>query len=281
MPFPKVKLEPDKRAGVLTHPYLLAALAYTVESSPIHRGVFLGRGLLGLPLRPPPEAFTPLAARPAPEPDDPRARDACRRSRRRARPATASSTRSASRWSTSTPSADTARRRTASRSTPPAATRPAPATPRRSPAPRELATFLADSEEAHAAFVEQLFHHLVKQPVRAYGINRPEELRKSFSENGFNIRKLVVEMAVTAAMANRETRNRRSLTASEPAPCLCPALAASSSATSASAPPPSRSSSTCRASASPTRRRGSSGSSSCSAPTASSRRPSGPTRKAN
>ena len=34
---------------------------------------------------------------------------------------------------------------------------------------RELATFLADSEEAHTAFVQQLFHYLVKQPVRAFG----------------------------------------------------------------------------------------------------------------
>ena len=34
---------------------------------------------------------------------------------------------------------------------------------------RELAKYLAGSSEVHDAFVEQLFHHLVKQPVRAYG----------------------------------------------------------------------------------------------------------------
>ena len=33
---------------------------------------------------------------------------------------------------------------------------------------RELAAFLAGSEETHDAFVEQLFHYLVKQPIRAY-----------------------------------------------------------------------------------------------------------------
>ncbi|MBX9625905.1 MAG: DUF1588 domain-containing protein, partial [Gemmataceae bacterium] len=32
------------------------------ESSPIHRGVFIARGLLGRSLRPPPDAFTPLPA---------------------------------------------------------------------------------------------------------------------------------------------------------------------------------------------------------------------------
>ena len=60
--FQKMKLNPDQRAGVLTHPYLMTVLAYTGDSSPIHRGVFLVRSVLGLNLRPPPEAVTPLAA---------------------------------------------------------------------------------------------------------------------------------------------------------------------------------------------------------------------------
>src|SRR5205814_615880 len=58
--FQKVKL-PGARAGVLTHPYLMSSFAYTGESSPIHRGVFLARGVLGVSLRPPPEAVAPLA----------------------------------------------------------------------------------------------------------------------------------------------------------------------------------------------------------------------------
>ena len=45
---------------MLTHPYLLAAFAHTTATSPIHRGVLLARGVLGLTLHPPPEAFTPL-----------------------------------------------------------------------------------------------------------------------------------------------------------------------------------------------------------------------------
>jgi hypothetical protein len=60
--FKKVQLNPELRAGVLTHPYILSNFAYMAESSPIHRGVFVGRGLLGISLRPPPDAFTPLAA---------------------------------------------------------------------------------------------------------------------------------------------------------------------------------------------------------------------------
>jgi hypothetical protein len=64
---------------------------------------------------------------------------------------------------------------------------------------RELATFLASSEETQAAFVEQLFHYLVKQPIRAFGVDRPEQLRRSFAASGFNVRRLLVEIASVAA----------------------------------------------------------------------------------
>src|SRR6202035_4866877 len=58
--FTKVKLEAGQRAGVVTHPYILSAFAYPAESSPIHRGVLMIRGILAITLRPPPSAFTPL-----------------------------------------------------------------------------------------------------------------------------------------------------------------------------------------------------------------------------
>ena len=46
---------------MLTHPYLMSGLAYRDSTSPIHRGVFLMRHILGRTLRPPQEAFTPLS----------------------------------------------------------------------------------------------------------------------------------------------------------------------------------------------------------------------------
>ena len=58
----------------------------------------------------------------------------------------------------------------------------------------------AGSEEAHAAFVEKLFHHVVKQPVRAYGPNTLPELVRSFEANEFNIRKLMVEIVARTAV---------------------------------------------------------------------------------
>jgi len=45
--FTKVSLEAEPRSGVLTHPYLLSAFSYPKLTSPIHRGVFLARGVLG------------------------------------------------------------------------------------------------------------------------------------------------------------------------------------------------------------------------------------------
>ena len=41
-----------------THPYLLASHSYAEESSPIHRGVFTSRKILGRILRPPSEAVS-------------------------------------------------------------------------------------------------------------------------------------------------------------------------------------------------------------------------------
>jgi hypothetical protein len=65
---------------------------------------------------------------------------------------------------------------------------------------RDLATFLAGSEETHEAFVEQLFHYLIKQPVRAFGPSRLADLRRSFADNRCSIRRLLVEIAAEAAL---------------------------------------------------------------------------------
>ena len=70
---------------------------------------------------------------------------------------------------------------------------------------RELGVFVAGNSEAHAAFVEQLFHHLVQQPMQAYGPNTLKDLQMSFEANGFNIRKLVVEIMAASVMKPRSS----------------------------------------------------------------------------
>jgi cytochrome c553 len=201
-PFQKVTFQPDERSGIVSHPFVLANFAYTGTSSPIHRGVFISRSILGRVLRPPPESVAPLA--PDLHPDlttrervslqtEAQACQACHgminplgfalehldaigryRQMERGRPIEATG-------SYLTRGGEVAKFEGV----------------------RELAAFLADSEEAHEAFVRQLFHHSVKQPIFAYGKNRLPELKLSFVENDFNIRKLLVEIVLESALLSR------------------------------------------------------------------------------
>src|SRR4030095_5206341 len=51
--FQRVPFDPNQRAGVITPPYLLASLAHNRPASPLHRGVFLSRNIVGLALKNP------------------------------------------------------------------------------------------------------------------------------------------------------------------------------------------------------------------------------------
>jgi hypothetical protein len=201
--FTKVSLDPRSRAGVLTHPYLLATFAYTATSSPIHRGVFLARNVLGQSLRPPPEAFTPLAPDVHPQLTT-RERvalqtkpEACQSCHNMINPLgfTLENFDAVGRF------------RDAENGKPIDASG---AYQTRSGGlvhfhgVRDLAAFLADSPEVHEAFVERVFHHLVKQPVRAYGPKRLDELRQSFEQNDYSMRKLMVEIMASTALTGRE-----------------------------------------------------------------------------
>jgi Protein of unknown function (DUF1585) len=64
---------------------------------------------------------------------------------------------------------------------------------------KELADYLADSPDAHRAFVSRAFQHFVKQPADAYGPNVLNELVKRFGESNFSIRELIVELAIIAS----------------------------------------------------------------------------------
>lgn len=206
-PFRKTSWEADRRFGVLTHPYLLAVLAYSAESSPIHRGVFVGRGLLGVNIRPPVDAFSPLA--PSLHPG----LTTRERVILQTKPAACASCHSIMNpLGFSLENYDAVGRYREKDSGKPVDAAGAFETNSGKVAKfagaKGLAKFLAGSEEAQAAFIQQLFHHLVKQPVRAYGFNRPEELRKSFAEDNYNMRKLVVEIATVAALKGERKGER-------------------------------------------------------------------------
>ena len=196
--FQKTTFDPGHRSGVVTHPYLLSVLAYAGESSPIHRGVFLVRGILGISLRPPNEAFVPLP--PDKHPDlTTRQRvtlqtkgESCVGCHGIINPVgfALENFDAVGRW------------RTIEEGKPidvvgSYETRAGPIA--KFDGPRQLATYLAGSEDVHGAFAQQMFQHLVKQSVRAYGLQKPSELRQTFVQNGYSVKKLVVEIAAIAA----------------------------------------------------------------------------------
>ncbi len=201
-PFTKAPPDP-RRAGVLTHPYLLATFAHADTSSPIHRGVFLARSVLGIALRPPPEAFTPLP------PDLHPGLTTRERIVLQTKPQTCQMCHGVLNplGFTLEPFDAVGRYREKDAGKPVDATGTYLTRSGETvtfAGPRDLAKFLAGSPEVHAAFAEQLFHHLVQQPVRAYGPRKLDELRGSFAASGFNVRKLAVEIAASTALTGRD-----------------------------------------------------------------------------
>ncbi|MFO0902761.1 MAG: DUF1592 domain-containing protein [Pirellulales bacterium] len=196
--FQKVRIDDGQRAGVLSHPYLLASFAYTATSSPIHRGVFISRSLLGRSLRPPPIAVAPLAADLHPDlttrervvlQTKPEACQACHnminplgftleafdatgrlRREEQGRPIDSSGV-YINRQGNEVKFAGV----------------------------HELAAYLTTSLETRDAFVEQLYHYLRKQPFRAEDLQTQEKLREWFAEKQYSVRSLTVAIATQVA----------------------------------------------------------------------------------
>ena len=196
--FQVIACEPSQRAGVLSHPYLMAGFAYHSTSSPIHRGVFIARSLLGRSLKPPADAVTPVP------PDLHPNLTTRERIQLQTEPAGCRSCHAMiNPLGFSLEHYDAIGRfRTEEGG------RPVDATGFYEQyaggvvnftGVRDLATFLAASNETHSAFVEQLFQYAIKQPIRAYGLDRTEQLRNAFAAHNFNMKTLFVEIAVVEA----------------------------------------------------------------------------------
>lgn len=197
-PFQKVKLDDGQRAGVLTHPLLMTGFAYHSTSSPIHRGVFVARSLLGRFLRPPPEAVAPLA----PELHA----DLTTRERitLQTSPAACQSCHGLiNPLGFPLEHFDAIGRHRAQEKGKPVDAQGGYRTRRgeltKFATARELATFLAASDETSATFVEQLFQYVTKQPVQAYPPETLPTLMRTFREKQFDVRELLVEIALVAA----------------------------------------------------------------------------------
>lgn len=196
--FHRTSPDSNSRLGLVNHPFLMSGLAYHDSTSPIHRGVFLIRYILGRTLRPPSEAFTPLS--PDLHPDlttrervdlqtSPTSCQVCH-------------TRINGLGFTLENFDAVGRYREQEREKP---IDPAGSYTDRSGkevtfrAPQDLAEFLASSDDVHQAFVNRVFQHFVKQPPAAYGASTLKDLTDHLRSNDYHIQDLIVEIAVVAA----------------------------------------------------------------------------------
>ncbi len=191
--FQRVSFDPGQRVGVLTHPYLMTGFAYHKSSSPIHRGVFIVRSLLGRSLKPPPIAVAPLD-----EGVDPTMTTRERVALQTKEPTCMNCHGMINPLGFSLEHYDAVGRfRSEEKEKPIDASgfyKTISGEVVHFDGARELAEFLAGSDEAHSCFVEQLFHNLVKQPVNAYGPRQLENLEAAFAAADFSIQKLMVEI---------------------------------------------------------------------------------------
>jgi hypothetical protein len=201
--FVKVELDRKQRSGVVTHPYLLAEFSYQKTSSPIHRGVFLTRNIVGRALKSPPMAqefkdadFSPnLTMR--------------EKVAELTRPAACQSCHSViNPLGFSLEQYDAVGRFRAKEGDRLIDVVSDFTTDDGSvvklKGARDVAEFAAGSRHAQNAFIEQLFHQLVKQPVLAYGSNALNQLRQSFVASEYNVQKLMVEIATLSALHGLE-----------------------------------------------------------------------------
>ena len=193
--FQKVAVDSKKRAGILTHPYLMTGLAYHKDSSPIHRGVFVAKQLLGRRLRQPPNDVKPLS-----EEFDPKMTTRQRVEHQTKETACMNCHTVINPLGFSLENFDAVGRfRTEEKQTPIEVS-----TVYKTPngekvelnGARDLAEFLANNEMAQRSFIRQLFHHYAKQSIDAYGTDRLDRLHKSFVQSDYNVRQLLVEIAL-------------------------------------------------------------------------------------
>jgi Protein of unknown function (DUF1588) len=201
--FQPIKFDPKQRSGVVTHPYLLAALASSKLTSPIHRGVFLTRNIVGMALKPPPMAvafedshFNPkLTMRE--KVTELTQNNNCMSCHAVINPLGFSLENfdAIGRWRTKdnnkpvNPVTEFANEE---------------GHKVKLSGPRDIVNYVADNPSGHRAFIRHLFNHTVKQQIPAYGSKVLDELQHNFAANQCNIQKLLADIAVVAAMDGRK-----------------------------------------------------------------------------
>lgn len=201
-PFRRLRLDDGRRGGLLSHPYMMSVLSYGSATSPIHRGVFLARTVLGNTLKPPQEAIAPLAPDQHP---DLTTRERVALQTQAVACQTCHTMINPLGFALEEFDAIGRHRDSETRGGTPKPIDPSGSyLPREGPearfrGARELAAYVATSRDAQEAFVQRLFHALVKQPARAWGPDTLEKLRESLVASGFSVPRLLVDIMTVAA----------------------------------------------------------------------------------
>lgn len=206
--FELLHFDGSQRAGIFTHPFLLSAYSYAKSTSPIHRGVFLTRKVMGRVLKQP-----PMAVKFEDEQFDPSLtmrekvtqltrKESCMGCHGTINPLgfTLEGYDAVGRFRTKdnnkpvdvntdyhTAEGDVVKLHGA----------------------RDLAEYAAKSEVARQNFVKQLFHYEVKQTPALFGGNTLEVLDKGFADSGDHMRKLFTEIAVRGAMPRPQAEEQK------------------------------------------------------------------------
>lgn len=206
--FQRVPFDPEQRVGVITHPFLLASHSYSRSTSPIHRGVFLSRNIVGLTLKNPSIAasfdnqkFDPtLTMREKVE--HLTKNTACAACHSVINPFGFSLEHydAVGRWRTidnnkpvnALAQFDTDDGHTVKLT-----------------GPKDIADYTVTSPAAHKSFVRQLFFHTVKQTPIAFGAPALDDLRAQFEKDNFNIQKLLGDIATLAALEKISPRQQK------------------------------------------------------------------------
>lgn len=197
--FQEVKFESDKRSGIISHPFILSGFAYMQASSPIHRGVFMSRGILGRGIKPPPIAVAPTAPDLAPDLTT-RERVTIQTS-----PEVCANCHGLINSLGFAMENFDAVGRFRDKEKEKAIDAAGQYLQRngefvRFNGAKELAAFMARSEETHRAFARQLFHHMVQQPILAYGPESISEVSVFFRDHQYNMKHLAVEIACRSSV---------------------------------------------------------------------------------
>lgn len=187
------------RAGLLLHPFMLSRFAYVDTSSPIHRGVFIVRTILGRSLKAPPDNVEP-------EPPD---AEQVKTTRDRVAAQTSAATCQGCHAAINGLGFTLEHFDAVGRYRKTESERPIDASgtyvdrdgrETRFANALDLAAFLADSPECRTAFADQLFHYTIKQPSDAFGANRAAELSELFVAKQLNMRLLLREIVISSAV---------------------------------------------------------------------------------